>query len=283
MRIITSLLLGVFVVLAMAIPAEAQWGRRYDPTTDMIIGAVTGTDGYRGGYRGYDPYYNMYNDPRRMDPCFKAQQYYEGIRGGFHFHKVDGGTEKHFWACDPTKNPIETREAGAYGGLAGTGIGAVLGGKNGAMIGAAIGAGGSGYLASRKGHDDCLVVDFTPKGGKVQVQPAVQQNEAPASYQEQEALRPTPAVLEKKIVRNRFDNAPIRVYIGSEKILDLPAGTDDAKIEVPANSKIWGEAYLENTKNMKREWVPLQPGKGIDNLPENSGWVFGNPETRPSL
>ncbi|MDP3697292.1 MAG: hypothetical protein Q8R55_04685 [Candidatus Taylorbacteria bacterium] len=67
MRTITSFVIGVFVVLAMAVSAEAQWGRGYDPRVNMIIGAVTGTDGYRGGYRQPYPTRGGYYDPYMIE------------------------------------------------------------------------------------------------------------------------------------------------------------------------------------------------------------------------
>lgn len=172
MKIINSLLLGVFVVLAMAIPAEAQWGRRYDPTTDRIIGAVTGTDGYRGSYRGYrDPYYNQYGDEKARDLylCMSTGQNYDGIVGNFHFERkkikimTPEGKEKkvevvwkHFKSCDPTNKSARTREVAAWAGLAGGGVGAVVADVKGAVIGTVAGA----FVGALFGdnHGDCLPV-----------------------------------------------------------------------------------------------------------------------------
>lgn len=250
MKTVISLMFGFFVVLAMVVPAEAQ-SHYYYEMRDAIYGHSRAYPIRQG--RGYD-------DPRMMDPCFEAQQYYEGIRGMFHFHKVNGGTEKHFRACDPTENPIKTREAGVYGGLAGAGIGAVLGGKNGAMIGAATGAGGSGYLASRKGHDDCLVVDLIPKGGKVK--PTVQQNEAPVSNQEQlptaqsvpSPVDPSASVTWPTVNTTDFRAVVTDPNMSPERLILIPAG-GSANLPGPAGE----QPYVV---------VLLAPGRGsVDRVP----------------
>ena len=64
MKTIAPFVIAVFVILAIAVPAEAQPYRGYDPRVEQIIGAISGD--YRGSYQRYDPYYRRGYD-RRYD------------------------------------------------------------------------------------------------------------------------------------------------------------------------------------------------------------------------
>lgn len=127
-----------------------------------------------GGWYGRGGYNNRYPnrqgrygyDPRLDDPCFGADQYFEGIRGTFHFNRVNvkdsSGkkaqvVEKHFRACDPTNQPVRMRETAGWHGAGGAVIGYVLGGPKGAAIGGISGA----AIGTIKGddHKDCFPVD----------------------------------------------------------------------------------------------------------------------------
>jgi len=269
MRTVISFVIGVFVVLAMAIPAEAQYYRDY--RVEQLRDAIGGYD-RQSIYGGRDTY--GYRDPRMTDPCYGADQFYQGVRGTIHAH--DG--KMHFRPCDPTNGQIGTVAGGALGAGAGAAIGGAFGGRKGAATGA-VGVGiVGGVIASKNAHDNCI---FMESAQAVQTSQTFQPSmEMPTSYQEQ-VQRPVDSI-ERKLIRNRFEEAEIRVYEGSKRVLELAAG-NDGEVEVTSSSRIWGEAHLENPKNGKMEWIPLQLGRGIDNLPENAGWVFGNPNTRPSL
>ena len=207
------------------------------------------------------------------------QAYLQNQDGLFATVHTDKG-KLHVRLYDDTNHRIGKNGAIAIGTGAGAVAGSVFGGGKGAVIGGGIGA-FAGWLTSRKSnnHDNCLVI-----GGLTGE--ATTANTAPATYQEQTQQQPVagPAEVstERKLIRNRFEDAQIRVYEGSRRILELNAGTE-GEVEVTSSSRIWGEAYLENPKNNKMEWIPLQFGKGIDNLPQDAGWVFGNPGTKPSL
>lgn len=109
-------------------------------------------------HRQYDRFGRSY-DPRV--PMLETCQYEEcyGIRGTFHGHKEGGRQEFHFRPLDETDKPIGTREGGLWGGAAGAGAGAAVGGKDGAAVGAGIGAAIGGFLASRKAHDNCILIE----------------------------------------------------------------------------------------------------------------------------
>ncbi len=116
--------------------------------------------------RRYNRRYNRFYDPdprvgydrqRHLEICQYEECY--GIRGTFHGHRNDGREEIHFRPFDETDKPIGTREGGAWGALGGAGVGAAIGDEDGAAIGAVIGAIIGGRIASKKAHDNCIVIE----------------------------------------------------------------------------------------------------------------------------
>ena len=303
MKTLISSFVAVVLLLAMAVPAEAQYRGYVDPYGVSYEEAVaiasarraergvvyTGPGSYPGGYDraaqisaairgdysgggGYG--YNPYHNPRMYDPCFGADQYIKGMRGTMHANK--GAV--HFRPCDPTNGRVSTGAGGALASAGGAAIGAATAGRKGAAIGAVGGAIIGGILASRNAHENCIIIE------PGQMMPREPETSAQNIEREEPTQQPVQVadVPVKKIIRNRFEDAPIRLYDGASKIFELKAG-DDGMVELTSSSQVWGEAYLKNPSNGKMEWVPLQLGKGVDPLPQEAGWVLGNPTTRPTL
>ncbi len=142
------LMLIALFFLSLPSKASAQQLWVYDSRAGVIP-----VSGY-----GYDPYYRQpyggYYDPKMIDPCYGSDQFYQGMRGSMHVHKG----EVHFRPCDPTDSRINTAVGGALGAGGGALVGASVAGQRGAAIGATAGAIVGGVLASRRSHDNCLVV-----------------------------------------------------------------------------------------------------------------------------
>lgn len=243
-KMLAMFVLAVLAILATPETAEAQYYGGYDPRVDQIRAAITG--GYYGGYN--QPYPS---------------------RGYFDQYRTDG---RDIYGRKLPPIEVEECEYRECYGRKGT-----FHSEKGVMH---FRMHDSTHNPFNMNHKNCIVIRSVEQveEGSGPVRAESVQESAVAT----QLVEPT-EIAEKKIVRNRFEKAPIRVYIGSRKVLDLPAGSADGEIEVNSSDRVWGEAYLENPKNGKEEWVPLQLGKGIDSLPEKSGWVFGNPDTRPSL
>lgn len=280
-RMISALFIGVFAFAILAVvPAEAQYRRRN--------GGWYG-GGWSGGGYGANVWDSWNRRPYQGGDIYEYP--YSGQYQGSWGRIVNGG--EYFDAlvvpCKTISNRQRTQKFAAKV-LAGIIGGAVLDRNNrkrGAILGGA--AGTAWGLADDSNFCSPPQQIMLPVNPTAQVhQQAGQQipyeepTETVASYQQPVAGSMTEVPV-KKIVRNRFENAPIRVYDGATKVLELASGTDDGSIETISSSRIWGEAKLENPSNGNIEWVPLQVGKGIDELPEEAGWVFGNPNTRPSL
>ena len=297
MNRVMSFVVGVFIVLAMAIPAEAQYTGRTGYRGSLPGG--WGGGGYNHGY--YDPatIQQMMRLPDTLNSCqvdwstgrvvschsiiktadalMAFSQNPDGILTGIH---IDGG-KFHYRFLDDTNQRLGRGGAVTIGTAGGAVAGGVFGGRKGAVVGGGAGA-LAGWFTSRKfnRHDNCLIMD-----------PAVAQSAglspaARAPSEEQGIVQPIVESVkietEKKIVRNRFEDAEIRVYDRSKRIAELRPG-DEREIPVDIDGRIWGEARIENPKNGKKEWTPLEIGRGINELPEKSGWVFGNPKTQPTL
>lgn len=311
MKTIVSLFVGA-VLLAMAMPAEAQYASGSGRITPSMM--MQRYRGYGSGYGYYDPAYlqQMMSLPEALAACsvdfstgktvscrpiaknmasinsFGQNNDRNELLGTVHAEKG----KLHFRPFDDTNRRIGSVEAGLGLGVLSAGATHVATSRmtnRGAANAITMGVGsGVGLLTWWKNHgnrhDNCLMIEpTTAQSGNLS--PAM-----PIAQVEREEPVQKPAVMtakamtvsDKKIVRNRFEDAPIRVYDGASKILELSAG-DDGTIEVTSSSRVWGEAKLMNPSNRKMEWVPLQLGKGIDPLPEESGWVLGNPSTRPNL
>lgn len=180
--------LVVFATFVVGVPtADAQISSIFqcgDPTwrgtTAEDIGCRLEDSQARSRYRQYDYWYDprygydrrQYDRygrrsyDRRVPAALEVCQYEEcyGIRGTFHGHQEDGRRELHFRPFDETDKPIGTREGGLWGGAAGAGAGAAVGGKEGAAVGAGIGAAIGGFLASRKTHDNCILIGHPTRG-----------------------------------------------------------------------------------------------------------------------
>ncbi len=189
MKIITSFVVGVFiVVLAMAIPAEAQYGSRGGYRRPLPGGWGGG-----GGYNGYyDPSYlqQMMSLPDGLAACVvdlsttkvtschpvvkdvmviqtHAQDHASAneLLGTVHVEKG----RFHFRPFDDTNGRLGTMSAGALGAGAGAmvGYGATQNMRNRGKanaIGASATIGGgllAGWMASRHTHDNCLKIEPT--------------------------------------------------------------------------------------------------------------------------
>lgn len=211
-----SLLTGMFVLLAVAIPAEAQDGRR--PGGYVVRGGYG--PHYRGGYRqpnrGQYGYGNYYYDPAYLEQMFrlpealmacqlnfetekyegchfllKTVEYMEGhalrhedrseFLGTYHpYTRKDGKKVRHFHAFDDKSPRISKGGKVAIGTGAGATGGAVFGGRKGAVIGAGIGA-LAGWLAAHKtdNHDKCEEIGKSePASAIADFEPAVEPNDS---------------------------------------------------------------------------------------------------------
>lgn len=308
MKTIVSLMFVFFVTLAMAIPAEAQ-NRRYGGYGSYGYGQRRPLPGgWGGGSYGhgyYDPSYlqQMMSLPDGLVACrvdlstMKVPECHPLIKdigiveahardhadrsellGTFHFEKG----KPHFHAFDDTNRRLGTFGAGALG--AGGGYIATAGTRNGWVRGGATVGGGllAGWLASRKNHNNCLIIEPTvARSGNLSPDTSAQNIEQ-ESVQSVADQRPIEV---KRIVRNNFvyEGQKVRVRDGSRIIAELKPSGDEQEITIDPNSNIWFELYSENEKNQKWEWNEIREGKGVYELSSHSGWVFGDPKHRPSL
>lgn len=284
MKTIVSFLIGFFVVLAMAIPAKAQYNSRGGYGRRPLPG------GWGGGGYGYG------YDPRMMDPCFEAQQYYEGIRGNFHFAKtkvklVNGKkvevVEKHFHACDPTNHPVRGRETAGWAGAGGAVIGGVLGGWKGAGVGAVTGV-GLGILMGDD-HKDCLPIESNhPElsfGGLQanQVSPiAMTQSSTPS--QEQGTSQPVagPAANHDESHGPAYRSGNRPVVNSTRKNVELYDG--DRKDENFVGEMAPGDSWdLAKPQKRYRAFAQIPNRRGSDSIdeiepePTDTGWIFVEP------
>ncbi len=183
MKTVILFVVGVFVVLATAIPAEAQYG--YGSRTGYRRPLPGGWGGGGYGYGYYDPAYlqQMMSLPDGLVACqidfasggkvtschsvIKDINMIEAhgrdhadrneILGTYHVEKG----KSHFHSFDDTHQRLGTFSAGALG--AGGGYIATAGTRNGWVRGGATVGGGllAGWLASRKNHNNCLIIEPT--------------------------------------------------------------------------------------------------------------------------
>ena len=175
--ILIFLLTGMFVLVAMAVPVEAQG--RYGSGQRRVRGARVG---YGGGY--YDPAYiqQMISLPdglaacqidlgqTKVTTCHPVIKDMEVIQGRAQDHAdanellgtihVEKG-KLHFRPFDDTNARITTGSGGALGAGGGVAVGGAFGGRKGAAVGAVGGAMLAGWLASRHSHNNCLVIEPT--------------------------------------------------------------------------------------------------------------------------
>lgn len=332
---------AVVVLLASAIPAEAQYGGGEWVNIDANVAMRHGVGRYGqvGPYRGdiYGGYYGGgYYDPAYLQqmlslpgglvactvdfstvrvvgchPVIKSIWAVEAhardhsdrgeLLGTIHIHK--GRT--HFRPFDDTDHHIHTVDGGVLGALGGGAVGGAFGGRKGAAIGGIVGALAGGLTASRHSHENCLVIEPTAQSGSSSAADSdpVEEgtDENPISESEVRQIFPNSSVSvpalggaprfssesaevprDRKIVRNQFEDSVVRVYDGSERILELGSG-EEAYVEVTRSSRIWGEAYLVNNRTGMGEWVPLRSGQGMYSLPQEAGWVFRNRKNRPNF
>lgn len=146
------------ILAGLPVKVEAQ-SRYYYEMRDAIYGRGRAYPVRQG--RGYG-----YDDPRMMDPCYGADQFYQGMRGTMHAHKG----QTHFRPCDPTNSRTSTMGGGVLGAGGGAAIGGAFGGRKGASIGAVGGAIVGGVITSRNTHDNCIVMPPVQYDGSGQEQ-----------------------------------------------------------------------------------------------------------------
>lgn len=288
-RIVSLLMFGFFVVLAMAVPAEAQYMGRgtYGPRRPLPGGWGGGGYGY-GGY--YDPSYlqQMMSLPdglaactvnlftAKVTACHPVVKDIQLVEAHARDHSDRGemlGTvhvEKgrfHFRPFDDTNQRLGTFSAGALG--AGGGYIATAGTRNGWVRGGATVGGGllAGWLASRKNHNSCLIIEpLVARSISTDVQ-------SPAPSQEQGTIQQPIAGPAANVGQGQFElSNETRVYVeaydGDEYIGRMAPGST---------------MTVDSPKDRYRGFalVPTADGRlGKDELKlevSSSGWIFIEP------
>jgi len=252
----TWLVIGVFVVIwfMSCKSAAAQSAFCQDPGGEYIGGVYFPNDRPRIDRAGYPPcmpgdYARMYGRNQYPDGVYGPYgrqlpagadmcRYPEcaGLIGTFHAHKG----VLHFRPYDETNRRMGTLEAGALG--AGGGFIATRGIKNRSVAGAIIvgGAAGAGWLASRKAHDNCLVIRSQTQSASV-----------PMSAQ-------MPG-LESEEFESEGTSVPSQP--------ETPAGLSTLRYEVknpwPVDAVVYYDSNLSETWIVRRKssaWVPRREG-----------------------
>ena len=269
----------VFVgFLASVMPASAQFCQ--DGRGEYIGGVYfpNSRPGYdRAGYMPCTP-----QDYAQMSHYFPGYgnldwfPYGGALGGGYWGLPGRGGFYPYLNGYGQPLGPVG--KGAMIGGALGAGIGVASGGARGGLAGVLIGAAGGAIVGT--------IVDHRHNGQSAQ-RPNVQQ--FPVAQEQ-----PTPQVIpypvgqyqprqvgEVKIVRNRIEQAPVRVHLGTEVIKELAGGEDD-EITLGRSERVWFEAYVPNPRNEnKPEWLVL-PQSWMTSLPNGSGWEIRNPSRRPA-
>ncbi|MDP3792244.1 MAG: glycine zipper family protein [bacterium] len=276
--------LALSILAGLPVMAEAQRSSRYEERFPTRVGAG---DAYRRAYPTRQSRYG-YDDPRLYDPCFGADQYFEGIRGTFHFNRVNvkdsSGkkvqvVEKHFRACDPTNQPVRMRETAGWYGAGGAVIGYVLGGPKGAAIGGVSGA----AIGTIKGddHKDCFPVDSNhpdltfgttaqPTFQKIDETSPVSRVEQGTDFSaDQPVAGPAANSGSGSFTLENQTRVYLEAYDGSRYLGRMNPGAS-MRVDVPQD-RYRGYALVPNRKGgLSKDEVGVEPG--------DDGWAFIEPE-----